>query len=457
MAAQTRVICVCIATLAACTFGQTISFSVSTRAYTPDVTPTRTLNSSPFVPTPAGIDNPPYRPRNLTLPNATQFDLFKNSPFSATCSANAPTRVDGSEEIVSLLGGQRVRVYKAQAKSQARFCDHFYHGNPYFPESDPDPQSVQATLVILPVTPSAAAFFPSWTTTLLNFAVLAVKGTWFLISIDGPTNPPAIKDGEKEMREDASEAKGKDANESQVQPRTPIPKSFYAALLYDIGQSIVWWYNVVQGFRDPLHAPWIDPIVWLTPVGYCFLAWTRDRYRPTLWALAPLALLYFIMTFVTVILRTSRRLGDGSYTLLSSFPTSGDPGSCVDRLSHPAYALYSDPLARQMRKLQAAQFALTFLPVGYTLVIIASPSTSTTFRENTVLVFKFATVVWSVLWVLVGVIRTGILANRGTPFMWDKDCGFVVISMSPKYGYWDVEAKRLRGYVLQIWRTVFGM
>ena len=58
---------------------------------------------------------------------------------------------------------------------------------------------------------------------------------------------------------------------------------------------------------------------------------------------------------------------------------------------------------------------------------------------------------------LTGVVGAATLAKRGTPIMRDYDCGFVVIAMSPKDGYWDVEAKRTLGYILQNLRTVFGM
>jgi hypothetical protein len=96
----------------------------------------------------------------------SHFDFFKNSPFFASCPDigldNISVIVVGAvrdEKVVSSLNGETTKVWKAQTKSQLIFCIHSKHH-----EGD-----IEAALVILPTVPTPAAFFPSWSSALVDF------------------------------------------------------------------------------------------------------------------------------------------------------------------------------------------------------------------------------------------------------------------------------------------------
>jgi hypothetical protein len=227
----------------------------------------------------------------------------------------------------------------------------------------------------------------------------------------------------------------------------PSTDALLVAALFDIGQSVVWWYHIAQGIRDPPHAGWLNPIVWLTPASYLILSYFsrgRDERHCEFSVLGPLTLIYLGFTFYNVMARSQFKLSAGSYSISPQFPLTTNT-SCEARLASVVYPLYSDPLARHLSKIQAGQFALTFLPIP---IMLFRPSYT---------IFIYAVAACSFIWMLTGVIGTAVLANRGTPIMWDAYCGFVVIAMSPRVGYWDIQVKRSYGYTLQIVKSVSGM
>ena len=86
----------------------------------------------------------------------THFDLFKNSPFSdppLSCQSIANSSSNSSG----------LTINTAQARSEAHFCAHLG-------------ANVNKTYIVLPTTPTAAAFLPTWSSALLTFLSVCIQG-----------------------------------------------------------------------------------------------------------------------------------------------------------------------------------------------------------------------------------------------------------------------------------------
>ena len=274
---------------------------------------------------------------NVTFPQANHYDLYKNSHFTANCSfpftVVANNRSNSSE------------VQTTFARSQSEFCAKLNPKVPWF---------------IWPTRPTSAAYLPNWVSALLSLAILTFK---FVRELSQWTERIAIAISDKS------------SNQLKVNELGMV------IFLYNIGQSVVWWYGTISGFSDPLHTSWMDPIQWLTFSFYALSVWEKvqvERWllekdeetrqgdgetRPgdretrkgdnenleTLIGSLFWCMLLAVPNYIAGLVYTSKRfrgdLGAGSYIPLSTFPElpANITSTCRNLLHDSASLLYSDP------------------------------------------------------------------------------------------------------------------
>jgi hypothetical protein len=352
---------------------------------------------------------------NLTFySNTTQYNLFKNTHFSALCPFQTSAPLAASGHKVQILDGWPVIM--SQAKTQEEFCQHL---------------SPDIEWIVIPTQTTPASYLPSWTSALVDLAWLGVQ--WLLL-----------------------------INSSSDVGWKTVP-----FLLWNCAQNIYWTWQMstgtflALGYPQSMQAPWLNPITWIPATSYII---RLGRAKVSFCITFPLfvwTFFNFIESFVCAILRfPPHNLGTGSYlpflggnfTLLNFLPTSPPSGQsgCYGLLSDPRYPLFSDPLSQSLRIMEVLYISLSFLllPLSCMFGCKGDRDCLEWWRPNVLLwmgVFQIAATIW-----------TGILASQGTPFMRDEHCGVVVVAMSPRFGYWDAHIHDI-GYKHQIVRTVFGL
>ncbi|KDR74844.1 hypothetical protein GALMADRAFT_141172 [Galerina marginata CBS 339.88] len=366
------------------------------------------------VPSPSAPPNPLLS--NLTFPsNLTRFDQFKNSPFTSLCPFQLSAPLASSAKTIRITDNRTVSW--AQAKSQEQFCQYLR----------PDIE-----WVVLPTTPTDAAFLPDWP------EILRLAGSELFTFI------------------------------TVILGRTKAPSLGVVLLIQQFFKQILWLYHIIVALRDPIHAPWMDPLASLDFAAITATAadiFDDDDYGETnsgcvmnvtyIWAL-----IHLIISFVYAGLRfPSVRLGSGSYDPFLAAPFTTNPHltlnsaanqGCNGLLQSIRYPLLSDPLSRQIRIIY-----MIFISLSVPVVLL---SRSFTRKDG----YAYVAALVGFILHIMGTIWTGVLAGRGTPFIWDEQCGLVVVAMSPKLGYWDAKVLKFAnrpksGYILQILRAIFGL
>jgi hypothetical protein len=372
-----------------------------------------------YVPPATNSLNPyPHILANLTNTLApTHFDLFKNSPFSSpesTCHPlNESAAVGTSPSIAT--------SHSAQAKSQSDFCSHLrVRSNQYY--------------VVLPTSPTAAAFLPNWSSILAQIGTVGWK-VWALRLVPG-TEIIA------------------DHLLSNLTGMTIV-----LTAIWDICQTVFLGYSIVKGVLDPPYATWLNPFVWLTPVWYIVLLASFRRWLT--WIMVSIALAELCLAFFTVFVRlTPEYNGTVSYNLLPTFPVDSLPISpaCQAFIEDPQSNIYRDTLVSPNLYLQIIQciLILSLWPI-ITCLNYDESNVSTNTNVQIRQIFLCSILVGYMAWQIVGLVWMAMLANQGSPFMWDAVCNVIVIGMSPRLGYWDADVRESYGYVLMALRTTFGL
>ena len=291
--------------------------------------------------------------------------------------------------------------------------------------------------VIIPTEATPAAYLPTWASTLVTIGTLGIQWIFWIFSV--------IK------------------SKSKIGPMDII------LFLWTCGQQGAWAYQMGIGFgkgvRDPniLYASWQDPTSWFAPTTY-LLQFSSDNAG--CWWLALLLLVWGYTNFVQSLAAAALRfpphyLGMGSYkpflsgsfTILDMMPSLPPSArtTCSSLLRDPRYALFSDPLSQQIRDMEIVWTVLSLFAIPLTGVCGTVTGDSDAKRAWT-----GGMLLWSSVLNIAQLVWTRVLANRGTPFMYDERCGVVVIAMSPRAGYWDTEVHAF-GYKLQTTRAVFGL
>jgi hypothetical protein len=286
-----------------------------------------------------------------------------------------------------------------------------------------------------------------------------------------------------------------DHRQSGFKEELPFGKLDKAILVYDVGQLVVWWYCTISGFSAPLHANWVNPIQWFTPISYAFFILARNQTRTRdflsrryleipgrflartelspnsrVLACTSLAAANYITGLVYIFRRFTGDLGSGSYIPLDPFPQlpASTTSTCRDLLHNPASLLYSDPNWLSGRLTQAfvagsavflvggwALFLILFecmsLVVSFLRKFVPSAGMANIKREA-----AYITYGWGIALQAVVLIWLSVIATRGVPLMLHEGCGVVVISMSPARGYYDSEL-HYEGLRLQAVREAFGV
>jgi hypothetical protein len=351
---------------------------------------------------------------NITFPQATHYDLYKNSGFTANCSFRSPTDPDDDDD--DDAADPTSGVQTMFARSQSDFCAKLNSTIPWF---------------VWPTQPTNAAYLPNWVAVSFTLVVLFAKGS-----------------------------------EIVVQRERRFGKLAWTILVYDVGQSVVWWYNTISGFTVPLNASWVDPTQWLTPASYVFLIWTAMKAGedPTwckrFWAVLPfifLAALTCLAGMAYAIYHYYGDLGTGSYTPLTPFPVlpQNITSTCGNLLQNLTSPLYSDPnwqdggtsqvfLAGAMASVIGAWVLISFVDLCCCCTLNA--------KHYVALI----TCAWGIILHFVVLFWLSAIAAQGVPLMLHEKCGVIVIAMSPARGYYDSEL-HYGGLKLQALRSVFGI
>jgi hypothetical protein len=348
---------------------------------------------------------------DFTFPQATNYDLYKNSKFTANCSF--PFTQDTSGNVNADYTGDVVTAF---AQSQAEFCAKLKPEVPWF---------------VWPTSPTNAAYLPNWIEVLFSLAVLSGKLTWGLLKLKFKKH------------------------------ESLFGKLDWAILVYDVGQFGVWWYCTISGFSEPLHANWVDPIQWLTPISYIFLILSAES-DTRIWA-RRLAILVCIALAgadsITGLSYISQRftdgLGAGSYIPLDPLPNLPESitSTCRDLLQDPTSYLYSDPnrLVGRLTQVIVAGSA-AFLPCAWAPVMVIAWYCNINVNHGTALITYF----YGIVVQFIALIWLSQVATRAVPLMLHEGCGVVVIAMSPKLGYYD-SWFHYEGLQLQALRGAFGV
>jgi hypothetical protein len=228
-----------------------------------------------------------------------------------------------------------------------------------------------------------------------------------------------------------------------------------AILVYDVGQSTVWWYCIISGLSRPLHANWPNLLQWITPFSYLFIMLQRNKDEKVCSALLSIlfAAASYIASLVYAFQRLKIDLGAGSYIPLDPFPElpASTTSTCRDLLHNPASLLYSDPNWLPGRRTQIfVAIASIFVLFMWFMGIVA------TIGCLVQRVTSWATGIHGICIQLIVLIWLAVIAKRGVPLMLHEGCGVVVIAMSPAHGYYDSEL-HYDGLRLQAAREAFGI
>jgi len=356
------------------------------------VTPTR-VPLKPVFPSPSVPPSPTPTALN-SQDSRDHFAYFKNSAFFD------PTSCPIANSIVVNISKKTQSAY---ANSHYQFCGNLIPGKSY---------------VVLPTTPTEAAFFPSWASTILWIVVTPAIA--FVVFMDHGFE------------------------------RDKVTKKMWITASYTTGQMIYWWYEVGTGIHDPHHAPWLNPSAFggMFPV---ILIIIRFSYVcASIVAIIPLSQL--VITFYMVFVRfTPNHGGAIAYALLPTFPVQSLAltEECYALLTNPISDIYIDHFYNPHRVIQLVQFLAT-VTSGLYFSFGKSDAALNYLRFN--FLVAFVCLVWS----LVG---TCVLAAEGTPFTWNDACGVVVIGLSSKSSYWDIRSSQYRDFMLarRIVRAVFAL
>lgn len=355
----------------------------------------------------------------LTLRNTTGYENWKNSQFLPACPSamqSPPPRPD------SLPKGTQ----SAWAQGQADVCSRL------------DPS---IRWVILPTHTTSAAYLPNWSAALTALASPMFQLTWIGIKM----------------------WRGKEES-------LTLGIMASIGLVWDFGQFLYWIYEAKLAAASPSQASWVSPIAWVTLLGYC--VWLKERtdkraemdtfFRwARFWLIGSIVAIALYICFISGAFALRRlvgpKLGSQSYTLLDSVSplieqvwgdSAAYPGAlCLEMIFNPHSSIYSDPGFLQMRNLHLVQFfgALAIWIIWFFGYGKGKKRTWTIYSTLLSLPLQVA-----------GVVLTVILARKGTPFMWNEQCGVVVIAMSSRLGYWDGRMED-HGYMLQIIRAALGL
>lgn len=159
----------------------------------------------------------------------SHFDLFKNTKLEP-CPVNSKKSLAGSvEDLAYWTGGS--------AKSPDDYC-----------------QYVTGTPVVIPTSPTKAAYYPSWP----SFAIQVI-GLMFTYLGLWMTLRKLNKD--KEKRDMA------------------LPKTFWIQLPFDIARIIAWYVGFFKGLSDVSQFPWISTVIWTVPFNYIWLLLLLKKER----------------------------------------------------------------------------------------------------------------------------------------------------------------------------------